>query len=821
HRDKDGDNYICANYGPANQEEQKEVSSTLSEKEHTRDKRQMLREGWGTESQEKLKNTTVFVGGAGGGASPTVMALALAGFGKIIICDFDEVELSNLNRQFLHDPSRIGMNKALSAQMTVNTINPHIEVVPITEKLTSENVAQLVGDAAVIFDMFDGPASKFVLSRYASEKNIPHIISSMTDISSYTAVFHTPFTPCYHCVLDKKKLDELTAGMQSVSDTYQKQALAVVASSLMVSSGFAVNEAIKIVLGLRNPAYNKFLFFNQGGTDEIADSFGFKSMTTLFSDFFKKTCKEQGFDWETGWRGNFLEELDISVSPDCPICGKRSKDEENVAPPANNSTKKFSLADLKDYLAQELPEYMIPTYFVPLENMPLTPNGKIDKKALPEPDLSVQGDVIGPRNQLEEQLTSIWSDVLGRDKKTISMDADFFQMGGHSLKVTMLVEKIQSELKRDVPLSDIFKTPTIEKMTGLIAGKDSAASPKQADAQPVPPAALPGDQRAALPTPRGGALGTPMPVDPERKPGIVERGIPGEALEDENLVLLRKGEGKYNLFLMHAGGGEVTGYGEFCSRLNEQFNCWGLRAGHLENSTPVANTVEQIAAKYIRKMKIVQPQGPYFFKGWCFGGTIAFEMVRQLEANGEEIAFFSLVNSIPPRRRPGRFHEGITKFSLQSEKEYVSQFMSESIIEEVLTGVDDLADLWPTIIRYMDSIDYDPADIRKLIPDFMRDAILNFNELDCDKLIYYMNVVRSHLAARELYVPQTKVKKKSSFFTVTFGEIPDRDRWELYLEKDSTYLPVNGDHFSILRRPEVEDYAAAFDKLMMQHVDNG
>ncbi|HLP47624.1 MAG TPA: HesA/MoeB/ThiF family protein, partial [Candidatus Kapabacteria bacterium] len=186
----------------------------LSRIERTRYKRQMLLHGWGIEAQEKLKSSTVFVAGAGGGASPTIVQLALAGVGTIKVCDFDEVELSNLNRQFLHDEERLGMNKALSAQMTVKKINPNVNVVPYTGKLTRENIEEWVGDADIIFDMFDGPADKFILSEFAVVKKIPHIIISMTDINAYTAVCHTPHTPCYHCLFDKKKLETIVSGMK-------------------------------------------------------------------------------------------------------------------------------------------------------------------------------------------------------------------------------------------------------------------------------------------------------------------------------------------------------------------------------------------------------------------------------------------------------------------------------------------------------------------------------------------------------------------------------------------------------------------------------
>ncbi|MCP4216535.1 MAG: hypothetical protein GY765_17930, partial [bacterium] len=268
---------------------------SLSREEKHRYMRQMLLDGWGVESQEKLKSTTVFVAGAGGGASPIVTQLALAGVGTIIICDYDEVELSNLNRQFLHDNSRIGINKALSAKETIHRINPHVKVIAHTIEITRENVLELVGESAILFDMLDDMASKFILSKCAAAKGIPHIISAMAELNGYSAIFHTPHTPCFHCLYDISKVEELGKMKQKVKG-YRKNPLHVVASSLFVAGGFAVTEALKIILGFENPGYNKFFLFNQKGTRRIVDTDGYRMMTYPFSRYFKEVSREQGFD---------------------------------------------------------------------------------------------------------------------------------------------------------------------------------------------------------------------------------------------------------------------------------------------------------------------------------------------------------------------------------------------------------------------------------------------------------------------------------------------------------------------------------------------
>ena len=294
----------------------------LTKKERTRYARQLVLDGWGIEAQEILKKTTVFAAGAGGSGSPVIIQLALLGIGTIIVCDFDQIELTNLNRQVLHDESRLGMNKAESAAITIKRINPHVNVIVRTEKITKDNVFELVGDSTVIFDNVDDIEAKFVLSECAVAKGIPHVISSMIERSPYAAILHTPHTPCFHCLYDRNKLD-LVRELRKDQSGWKKVANPVSSPALFVAAGFACNEALKIILGLENIAYNKYFFFNQQASDTFAQTKGYKIVTYPFSEYFRNLCKKQGFDWEGGWNGRFIEEITLERDPECPICGKK------------------------------------------------------------------------------------------------------------------------------------------------------------------------------------------------------------------------------------------------------------------------------------------------------------------------------------------------------------------------------------------------------------------------------------------------------------------------------------------------------------------
>ncbi|MCP4152675.1 MAG: amino acid adenylation domain-containing protein, partial [bacterium] len=122
----------------------------------------------------------------------------------------------------------------------------------------------------------------------------------------------------------------------------------------------------------------------------------------------------------------------------------------------------------KEYLAGRLPGYMIPTYFVKLDRIPLTANGKIDQKALPAPEIAAGAGYIAPRNEIEKSLTRIWADILEVQQEHIGMEANFFEMGGHSLRATMLVNRVLKELDANLPLAEIFKTPTVGGLAEFI-----------------------------------------------------------------------------------------------------------------------------------------------------------------------------------------------------------------------------------------------------------------------------------------------------------------------------------------------------------------
>ncbi len=138
------------------------------------------------------------------------------------------------------------------------------------------------------------------------------------------------------------------------------------------------------------------------------------------------------------------------------------------AQPGHESMCSISNAELREYLARTLPDYMIPAYFIQLDKIPLTPNGKVDRNALPAPGIAMGEGHAAARDAVEEKLAEIWHEVLGMEKGLSSIDANFFEMGGHSLKATILAARIHKHFIVKVPLSVIFKGPTIKDLAAYI-----------------------------------------------------------------------------------------------------------------------------------------------------------------------------------------------------------------------------------------------------------------------------------------------------------------------------------------------------------------
>ena len=156
----------------------------------------------GYEGQDKLVNSHVLIVGAGGVGSPVALYLAAGGVGTLTICDFDVVDLTNLQRQVVHTTAAVGINKAVSAQQTLATINPDATVHIVTKKSTSQEFSKLITEADVVIDCSDNFATRYLLNTLCVQLKKPLVSGAAIGFEGQVTVFdmRNDGSPCYHCL---------------------------------------------------------------------------------------------------------------------------------------------------------------------------------------------------------------------------------------------------------------------------------------------------------------------------------------------------------------------------------------------------------------------------------------------------------------------------------------------------------------------------------------------------------------------------------------------------------------------------------------------
>ena len=251
-------------------------------------------------------------------------------------------------------------------------------------------------------------------------------------------------------------------------------------------------------------------------------------------------------------------------------------------------------SDLRSFLKDKVPEYMVPSVFMLLDSLPTMPNGKADRGALPEPDQTrpeTQRTFVGPRDDLELQLIGLWEEVL--NIRPIGVTDNFFELGGHSLLAVRLFALIDKRLGKRVPLAALFRGATVEGLAEIFR------------------------QNSLLETP-------------------------------SSLVPIQPGGNKRPLFLVHPAGGHVFPFVGLAQRLGLDQPCYGLQARGVEEGQEPHTRIEDMAACYVEAIRTVQSEGPYLLGGWSMGGEIAFEMAQQLHAQGQSVALLALLDARIP-----------------------------------------------------------------------------------------------------------------------------------------------------------------------------
>jgi len=249
-----------------------------------------------------------------------------------------------------------------------------------------------------------------------------------------------------------------------------------------------------------------------------------------------------------------------------------------------------TIGALRRFLKERLPDYMVPSAWVMLERLPLTPSGKANRLALPSPTqkgAELDKACVAPRDALELQLTHIFQDVLG--VRGMGVKNDFFELGGHSLLAVRLFTQIEKACGKRLPLATLFQAPTVERLAEVLREQGWSA-----------------------------------PWSP--------------------LVPIQPGGSKRPFFCVHGLGGNVLGYAALARCLGPEQPFYGLQARGLKPGQAPHTRVEDMAAYCLEGLQRMQPEGPYLLGGPCLGGMVALEMAHRLQAQGHEVALLALMD---------------------------------------------------------------------------------------------------------------------------------------------------------------------------------
>ncbi len=425
------------------------------------------------------------------------------------------------------------------------------------------------------------------------------------------------------------------------------------------------------------------------------------------------------------------------------------------------------VGDLRGFLKERLPEYMIPAAFVFLADLPRMPNGKMDRKALPAPNPvghEPGESFAAPRTPIERELARIWSQVL--HVNALGIQDNFFDIGGHSLLAAQVISRINDTFAVKLPLRRIFETPTVAGLAEALAG-DAATRVR------------------------------------------------------ESLRLLKPGGTGPALFLVHDGLGDTHVYNNLAAHMPEIVKVFGLDP-YGTGYCPILHTrIPDMAAYYVQQIRQIQPEGPFLLGSLCAGGMIAFEMALQLEARGHSVGLVALMDAPGPQLS--------VKPWLTNQRRWAN-FTSGIRATEGVSRLGRLYDGSARAGRKLRNLlVYESTHKVKRLSDMVRFRLLR-EVLDhgrpVPRLLQGMSVETVLSFARKEYAPSRLLQGKAALIRASEGQGTDEPvmnmtgdpllDWGGRVKGELEVLDMPGGHSSMLQEPHVQELAKYLSALIGQ-----
>lgn len=406
--------------------------------------------------------------------------------------------------------------------------------------------------------------------------------------------------------------------------------------------------------------------------------------------------------------------------------------------------------ELRGFLQARLPQYMLPAALVLLPALPLSLNGKIDVAALPLPEpfqSAPEAGYVAPRNPVEQRLVEIWESLLGA--RHVGVYDDFFSLGGHSLLAIRVFSQIEAAYQRQLPLALLFESPTIAHLAAALSES----------VQPI-------------------RWRTLVPIQPKgRQPPF---------------------------FCLPSVGGGVMDLAELARLLGEDQPFYGLQPRGLDGVTPPHETIESMAEHFVEVIRSAQPAGPYALGGYCFGGVVAYEVARQLQAHGQEVALLAIFEGYaPPRSQSGvsQWAPRMLYYRLRSLTVWLQDFLGLDQ-QAMLARLRYSAAQRLRLLRLGMPLDVDdPVPEANGLPDSIR------------------RIMELHARASRQYRP-LPYDGRLTLFNVRFQPLsrtPDPQRgWGRLARGGVDVHTIAGAHYNILFPPHVQSLAQVLQKCLAE-----
>ncbi len=410
--------------------------------------------------------------------------------------------------------------------------------------------------------------------------------------------------------------------------------------------------------------------------------------------------------------------------------------------------------ELKNYLKCRLPDYMMPTQIVKLDRLPVTPNGKIDRQALPTPKMVTESLYTAPRNALEQQLAGVWSDVLEYQK--IGINDNFFDLGGHSLLAIKLLDRLQHIFEQTLSLSSLFQHPTIAQLAELLQNMDV----------------------------------------PQSHP---------------DLLLLQPQGTSTSIFLLPGANGYGFYFRDLALNLGDKYPVYGLETPGRDGSTPLPKSVVAHASRSIDLLRQQQPKGSYILAGYSSGCAVAFEMAHQLEQLGETVSLLAILDA-GLVARPEYFTERAELDWIWQLIQRIEALKGISLglkYDDLVAQGNDQA-RWDLVADYLYRFNVLPEhstiSLLKTNMQVMKVLTLNYANYQPTQAISAPIVLFRAQSVHQIILQELQA--------ISDYDLPDWG-WQTYTQKPVKVIPVSGNHGQMLYEPHAKLLATQLQSLFL------